>query len=339
MEDDSQNGSSFSLNKRQQDFDGQSFFPTFDFKVETYKPMIIPSYLQPGDRIRIISTAGKVNKDKVLPGIELLQDEGYEVIVGQHVFGKHFQYSGTDQQRASDFQEAIDDPVTKAIICARGGYGTIRIIEKTDFSALLKNPKWMVGFSDITVLHAVLNRLGMASIHGAMPGFFIENKKPTRSFFSLMELLYTGKSQHDLKSNPLNRAGISSGELVGGNLSLLYSLQGTPWQLETSGKILFIEDLSEYLYHLDRMMQNLKLSGQLKNLAGLVVGGFTDMKDNESPFGKSAYQIIMEAVQDYIFPVYFDFPAGHIPKNMPLVIGSKYQLEVSDQSHLIRQES
>ncbi len=299
--------------------------------------MIIPPYLKPGDRIRIVSPAGKVQKDKVLPGIELLLDEGYEVIVGKHVFDKHFQYAGTDQHRAIDLQEAINDPDTKAIVCARGGYGAVRILEKLDFSPLLKNPKWVVGFSDVTVLHSVLNKLGIASIHGAMPGFFIENKKPTRSFFSLMELLTSGKCQLEAKSHGLNRAGTCSGELVGGNLSLIYALQGIPYQLETSGKILLIEDLSEYLYHLDRMMQNLRLAGQLKNLAGLVVGGFTDMKDNDSPFGKSAQEIILEAVQDYHFPVCFDFPIGHIPKNMAVMFGSNYLLAVDENSRLTRQ--
>jgi len=298
--------------------------------------MVIPPFLKPGDRIRIVSPAGKVTKDKIGSGIELLQDEGYEVIIGKHVFDRNFQFAGTDTHRAADLQEAINDPVTKAIICARGGYGTVRIIEKTDFSALLKNPKWIVGFSDVTVLHSLLNNAGIASIHGVMPSFFIENKKPAKSFFSLMELLTSGRSNFNLKTNSLNRSGITSGELVGGNLSLIYSLQGTPWQLETAGKILFIEDLSEYLYHLDRMMQNLRLTGQLKNLAGLVVGGFTEMKDNDSPFGKTAFEIIQEAVHDYNFPVYYDFPAGHIPKNMSLMFGSNYKLEVSENCFLTR---
>lgn len=299
--------------------------------------MIIPPYLQPGDRIRIVSPAGKVQKDKVLPGIKLLQDEGYDVVVGKHVFDKHFQYAGTDLQRAADFQEAINDPDAKAIICARGGYGTVRIIEKIDFSPLLKNNKWIIGFSDITILHTVLNKLGLASIHGAMPGFFVENKKMTRSFLSLMELISTGKSQFDIKAHELNRCGTCTGELVGGNLSLIYSLQGTPWQLETRGKILIIEDLTEYFYHLDRMMQNLRLAGQLKDLAGLIVGGFTEMKDNDSPFGKTAYEIIMDAVQDYHFPVCFDFPAGHIPKNLALMLGSNYHLDIAGSCKLTRQ--
>jgi muramoyltetrapeptide carboxypeptidase len=299
--------------------------------------MIFPPFLKHGDHIRIVSPAGKAQKDKVLPGIELLKDEGYEVIIGKHVFGKHFQYAGTDQQRANDLQEAINDPETKAIICARGGYGTVRILEKLDFSPLLKNPKWLVGFSDVTVLHVVFQKLGIASIHGAMPGFFIDNKKPTRSFFSLMEILTSGKSQFEIGSNSLNRKGTCSGELVGGNLSLIYALQGTPYQLETSGKILLIEDLSEYLYHLDRMMQNLRFAGQLKNLAGLIVGGFTDMKDNDSPFGKTAHEIIFDAVKDYHFPVCLDFPVGHIPENLAVMLGGQYQLEVAEYSRLTHQ--
>lgn len=319
-------------------FDKQPFFATFENKITNSTPMIFPENLQKGDRIRIVAPAGKVQKDKVLPGIELLQDIGYEVLIGNHVFDRDFQYAGTDLQRASDLQEAISDPKTKAIICARGGYGSVRIIEKTDFVPLLKNPKWLVGFSDVTVLHSVLNKLGIASIHGAMPAFFTDKNKPSKSFLSLIELLSTGKSQFEIASHPLNRAGICSGELVGGNLSLLYSLQGTRWQTDTSGKILLLEDLSEYLYHLDRMMQNLRLARQLQNLAGLVVGGFTAMHDNESPFGKTAYEIIHEAIRDYHFPVCFDFPSGHIPKNMALMLGANYRLEPGNTCVLKRIE-
>lgn len=296
--------------------------------------MIIPSYLGPGDRIRIISPAGKVQKDKVFPGIELLMESGFEVVVGRHVLDQHFQYAGTDRQRISDFQEAIDDPETKAIVCARGGYGTIRIVDKIDFSPLLKSPKWLVGFSDITVFHAALNKLRLASVHGAMPGFFLENAKPTKSFFSLLEILTKGKCQTEVPGHLLNRKGNCSGELTGGNLSLIYSLQGTPLQLETAGKILLIEDISEYLYHLDRMMQNLRLSGLLSSLAGLVVGGFTEMKDNDSPFGKTAYEIIHDAVQDYNFPVCYDFPSGHLAKNLSLMLGGTYSLGVGETAKL-----
>ena len=298
--------------------------------------MIFPDNLQKGDRIRIVAPAGKVKRDTVILGLNLLEDFGFEVTIGNHVFDDHFQYAGTDHQRISDFQEAINDPQTKAIICARGGYGSIRIVGKLDFSPLLKNPKWLVGFSDITIFHSVLNQIGLASIHGTMPAFFLENNKPSNSLLSLIDILTTGKSSTEIESHPLNRMGKCTGELIGGNLSLLYCLQGTPWQMETKGKILLIEDVSEYLYHLDRMMQNLRLAGRLKNLAGLVVGGFTEIMDNECPFGKSAYEIIQEVVQDFDFPVCFDFPSGHTSKNLSLILGAKYRLEVAETCSLIR---
>lgn len=298
--------------------------------------MIFPPYLQMGDRIRIVAPAGKVAKEKVMPGIELLQEAGYEVLLGNHVFDRHFQYAGADYQRLADFQEAINDPLARVIICARGGYGSVRLVDKLDFSPLLSHPKWIAGFSDITLIHVLLNKLQMASVHGAMPAFYLDNKKPTKSFYSLLDALSHGRSQIEMESNEFNRPGRCDGELVGGNLSLIYSLQGTPWQLDTRGKILFLEDVSEYLYHLDRMMHNLRLSGALKNLAGLVLGGFTDMKDNESPFGKSTYEIIYDAVKEYDFPVCFDFPGGHMPKNLSLILGAPYSLQVGSQCILKR---
>lgn len=300
--------------------------------------MIFPDYLHMGDRIRIVAPAGKVAKDKVLPGITLLQEAGFEVVVGHHVFDRHFQYAGTDHHRLADFQEALNDPTTRAIICARGGYGSVRIIDKLDFSPLITHPKWIAGFSDVTLFHLVLNKLGFVSIHGAMPAFYLENHKPAKSFYSLLQALTLGRSHAEIEPHPLNRPGSCSGELVGGNLSLIYSLQGTPWQLDAKGKILFLEDVSEYLYHLDRMMHNLRLSGLLKDLSGLVLGGFSEMKDNDSPFGKSACEVILEAVHDYDFPVCFDFPAGHIPKNLSLIMGAQYSLEVGSKCVLKRND-
>lgn len=298
--------------------------------------MIFPEYLHKGDRIRIVAPAGKVTREKVLPGITLLQEAGYEVVMGNHVFDRHFQYAGTDPHRLADLQEAFNDPMTRAIICARGGYGSVRILDKLDFSPLLTHPKWMAGFSDVTLFHLVMNKLGIATVHGAMPAFYLENHKPTKSFYSLLQALTLGHSQSETEPHELNRPGNCSGELVGGNLSLVYSLQGSPWQLETKGKILFLEDVSEYLYHLDRMMHNLRLSGMLKNLSGLVLGGFSEMKDNDSPFGKTTCEVILEAVQDYDFPVCFDFPAGHISKNLSLIMGAHYSLEVGSKCVLKR---
>ena len=296
--------------------------------------MVIPPFLKSGNRIRIVSPAGKVSAEKVMPGIELFRQQGFEVLIGDHVFNEHFQYAGTDRERADDLQQAFNDRDTKAIVCARGGYGSVRLLEYLDFSVLKENPKWLVGFSDITVLHSVFNKLEIASIHGAMPGFYIQNKLPSESYFRLIDTLTGNPAFFNLEASQFNRNGNTSGQLVGGNLSLLYSLNGSDYDLHTEKKILFIEDLSEYLYHLDRMMMNLRISGKLEKLAGLLIGGFTEMKDNDSPFGKPVEEIITDAVRGYDYPVCFNFPAGHINENMPLILGAEYQLSVSSNCSL-----
>ncbi|MGQ7870164.1 S66 peptidase family protein [Sunxiuqinia sp. sy24] len=290
--------------------------------------MLKPDFLQAEDRIRIVAPAGKVVKEKILDGVNLLSQQGFEVITGDHVFNYCFQFAATDQNRLNDLQQALDDPHCKAIICARGGYGAIRLVDRIDLTAFRKHPKWLVGFSDITVLHARLQQEGFCSIHGAMPGFYLKDNQPTESFDKLIETLTGKHSAITVSSHPLNRAGQTSGSLVGGNLSILYSLMGTPLEPKTDGNILFIEDLSEYLYHLDRIMHSLKLAGKLKNLSGLILGGFTEMKDNDSPFGQTAPEIICDAVKDYHYPICFDFPAGHIDRNLPLVFGAKHHLSV-----------
>ncbi len=301
--------------------------------------MQIPPFLKSGDRIRVVSPAGKVLAEKVMSGIELLREHGFEVLVGEHFFTENFQYAGTDQQRAADLQLALDDPKTKAILCARGGYGSIRILEYLNFSEIKNNPKWLIGFSDITVLHSVFNKIGIASIHGPMPGFFVQEGQSSGSFLKLLDTV-TGKPLlYNFVAHPQNRNGQAVAQLVGGNLSLLYSLNGTPYDLEPNDKILFIEDISEYLYHIDRMMMNLRLSGKLEKLAGLVVGRFTEIKDSENPFGKSVPEIIMDAVKDYDFPVCFDFPAGHVSGNMPLVLGANYLLSVDSSCKLEMQNN
>lgn len=288
--------------------------------------MLKPAYLKEGDRIRVISPAGKVKEEKVQPGINLLRECGFEVIPGKHLFEKHFQFAGTDEQRLNDLQQALDDPDCQAIVCARGGYGTIRIADRLDFTAFCKHPKWLVGFSDITILHALLQRNGYCSIHGAMPAFYLNNGQPSESFIQLIKTLQGEHQVISCPSHPLNRTGQAKGQLTGGNLSILYSLLGTPFEPQTDGKILFIEDLSEYLYHLDRMMNSLKLAGKLKSLKGLIIGSFTEMKDNDSPFGQNVEEIILNAVKDYHFPVCFGIPAGHTDQNLPLVFGAEYEL-------------
>lgn len=290
--------------------------------------MLKPEFLKTGDRIRVVSPAGKVQKEKITPGNELLQKHGFEVITGRHVFGNHFQFAAKDEERLDDMQEALDDPECKAIICARGGYGSIRIAYQLDFSNFRKKPKWVVGFSDITVLHAMLQKEGVCSIHGTMPGFFLKDGQTTESFTELAKLLKGEIPKVVVPPNELNREGTSTAQMVGGNLSILYSLLGTPLDVQTEGKILFIEDLAEYLYHLDRMMYSLKLAGKLAKLKGLIVGSFTDMKDNGSPFGQTALEIIYSTIKEYNYPVCFDFPAGHTDRNLPLLLGEKHILTI-----------
>ncbi len=292
--------------------------------------MLQPPFLKAGDRIRIVSPAGKIDQKKINAGLHLLQEEGYEIVTGKSYAGSHFQYAATDEQRLADLQEALDDEDCKAIICARGGYGSIRIADKLDWSQFVQHPKWLVGFSDITVFHSMLQTQGFQSIHGPMPGFFLHDGQPAQSFNMLCDILKGENHSIEFKSHSLNRPGKAEGAMIGGNLSIVYSLLGTSFFPETNGKILFLEDLSEYLYHLDRMMNSLRLSGKLDGISALLVGQFTELKDNSSPFGKTIEEIILEAVSDYDFPVYFDCPSGHIDENMPLVFGHGYSITDSD---------
>lgn len=298
--------------------------------------MIIPKYLNPGDKIHIVSPAGKVKEQHVLPAVEWLKQQGYKVELGKHVFADHFQFAGTDNQRLEDLQNAIDDPETNVILCSRGGYGTVRIINQLKWDNFKKYPKWLAGFSDITILHICLNNLGVATIHGAMPRhFFDEKNHPTENLYSLLNALKGENTEYVTSFDQNNKTGDAKGRLVGGNLSIISSLQGTNYEIETDGKILFLEDIDEFLYHTDRMIHQLKLSGKLDNLAGLIVGDFTDMKDNESPFGKSIHKIISEAVEEFDYPVCFGFPAGHDKKNLALTFGRKWKLEVSEQKVIL----
>ncbi len=299
--------------------------------------MKIPQPIKSASKIRIVSPAGKVKEKLVLPAVKWLKKQGYKIELGKHIFAQYFQFAGNDTQRLEDLQTALDDPKTDVIICSRGGYGTIRIIDKLDFTEFKKHPKWLVGFSDITILHSILNNFGIATIHGAMPPFFFdENVEPNENLTSLMDLLTGKKISYQIEKNIKNRLGNTTAELVGGNLSIITSLLGTKYELETDGKILFIEEIDEYLYHIDRMMQQLKMAGKLDKLAGLVVGDFTDIKDNESPFGQTIEEIIMGAVKEYNFPVCFGFPAGHDKKNLALAFGKKWNLNVSQQTSTLK---
>jgi muramoyltetrapeptide carboxypeptidase len=262
--------------------------------------------------------------------IALLESWGLEVILGETVTASYHQFAGDDELRARDMQRFLDDDSIKAIIAARGGYGTIRIIDKLDFSHFAKNPKWLVGFSDITVLHShIWANYRLQTIHGQMP-VTIPDASAT-SLKTLKSALFGQAVAYDFKSHEENRAGNAEGILIGGNLTLLIAMLGSASDYSYDGKILFIEDVGEYLYSTDRMLRTLKRAGKLAKLAGLIVGGFTEVKDNDIPFGQSIEEIVMEVVQEYDYPVCFEFPAGHIPDNRALIFGRVLHLSV--QAH------
>jgi muramoyltetrapeptide carboxypeptidase len=290
--------------------------------------MITPPYLQKGDTVAILATARKHIVKSMQPTIDLLESWGLHVVIGKSIGLEENQLAGTDAQRAADLQEQLDNPNIKAIWCARGGYGTVRVVDLIDFTQFKKHPKWLVGFSDVTVLHNHLNTMGYKSIHGIMP---ISLAKATPEAIETLRLSLFGQPlQYAIDSHPMNRLGKASGELVGGNLSILYSLLGSPSAIDCKDKILYIEDLDEYLYHIDRMMMNLKRNGCLESLKGIIVGSMTDMKDNDIPWGKNALEIVQDVTKKYNIPMIFNFPAGHIHDNRALILGSNVTLEVTE---------
>lgn len=291
--------------------------------------LITPDFLKEGDSIGIISTARRVSEKEINPCEYIMESWGLRVIKGRHLFQADNQYAGTDKQRAKDLQNMLDDPGIKAILCARGGYGSTRILDILDFSNFIKNPKWLIGYSDITALHSHIHtNLNIQSIHGLMAINFVKDNKGVEG---LRKVLFGESIGYQISPSEFNREGNCKGIVVGGNLSLLYSLTGTSSNIQTEGKILFIEDLDEYLYHIDRMMMNLKRAGMLGNLAGLIVGGMTEMNDNNIPFGKNPCEIIFDAVAEFNYPVCFNFPAGHVEDNMPLILGGEAKVLVENE--------
>ena len=248
--------------------------------------MIIPPKLKVGDKIGIISTARKISLQELKPAIIILGSWGLEVTLGKNIFKKDNQFAGAVEQRSADLQSMVNNEDIKAILCARGGYGSVQIIDNINFSSLRKSPKWIVGFSDVTVLHSHLNNLGLATLHATMPINFATNTDT--AIESLKNVLFGNEKDIECNAHPFNKYGKVEADIVGGNLSILYSLLGSESDVNTDGKILLIEDLDEYLYHIDRMMMNLKRNGKLDNLKGMIVGGMSDMNDNDIPFGKTA---------------------------------------------------
>ena len=290
--------------------------------------MIVPEKIKIGDKIGIVSTARKISFHELYPAQEVLESWGLEVVFGNFLFEVDNQFAGTTEQRVIDFQNMINDDAISAILCARGGYGTVQIIDRIDFSNLYKSPKWIIGFSDITVLHSHLNRIGLATLHATMPINF--SKNTPQSLDSLYKAMFRIENSIVISSHKLNRLGKAEAEIVGGNLSIIYSLLGSSSDINTDYKILFLEDLDEYLYHIDRMIINIKRNGKFNNLQAMIIGGMSNMNDNDISFGKTAEEIISEHVKGYDFPICFGFPSGHIDDNRSIILGVRSVLEIHE---------
>lgn len=291
---------------------------------------LTPPYLKRGDTVAITCPAKKLPVE-IDNAVRLLESWDLKVILGETVHASWHQFAGSDELRAADLQRFLDDTSVKAIFAARGGYGTIRIIDRIDFSSFRNHPKWIIGFSDITILHSHIQALYKTeSIHGQMPLTIPDGSEI--SLETLRKALFNEKFEYSYESQVKNRDGKASGILMGGNLTLLMMMAGSVSEQDYSGKILFLEDVGEYLYSIDRMMWNLKRAGKLTDLKGLIVGAFTELKDNDIPFGQTAEQIIMEHVKEYDFPVCFNFPAGHIADNRALIFGRQVNLNIEGQS-------
>ena len=285
-------------------------------------------FLHQGSKIGIVAPARKVTPEEMQFAIDWLKEKGFVPIYDDRLFVEHHIFAGNDDFRASVFQEYLDNEQIEAIWLARGGYGSIRIIDQLDITKFLEHPKWIIGFSDTTVIHGKLSRLGIPSLHASMP-FYFANKTPEAKQ-SLLDALLGQPLHYVFPAYELNRVGQMEGEIVGGNLSVLYSMMGSNTFPELEDKILFIEEVDEYIYHIDRMMHALKCAGKLEHLKGLVVGGLTQIHDNSDPFGMTVEEVITEAVSDYDYPVCFGFPAGHFNDNRAVFFGLSSRLLVAD---------
>jgi muramoyltetrapeptide carboxypeptidase len=299
--------------------------------------MKIPPYLQKGDTIGIVAPAGYMPIEKMQACIETLDAWGYTVELGSTTHSESPNYfSGTDEERLQDLQRMMDDKKIKAILCARGGYGVSRIIDKLNFKKFRKHPKWVIGFSDITVLHShLLSNYKIASIHAPMAAAFNDGEEFNPYILSIKKALEGEKAMYETAVHTFNKIGSAKGILVGGNLCLLAHLLGTGSDIRSKKKILFLEDVGEYLYNIDRMFLQLKRAGKLDKLGGLIIGGFTDSKDTERPFGKTAEEIIYDQIKEYKFPICFGFPVSHEKENYALKIGLEYNLEVTKEKTIL----
>ncbi len=311
-------------------------FLLFTNFLQAQTKITMPEFLKKGDTVGILATARKIDLATLQPGIKLLESWGLHVVIGKTIGKEQDQLAGADWQRATDFQEMLDNPKIKAIWAAKGGYGTVRMVDRIDFTNFKKKPKWIVGFSDVTVLHSHINNMDIGTLHAIMA---ISAKTATpEAIESFRKALFGEKLEYHIPHHDFNKNGKASGELVGGNLSVLYSIQGSKSAVDMKGKILFLEDLDEYLYHIDRMMMNLKRNGSLDGVKGIIIGGMTSMNDNDIPWGKDALEIIQDIVKDYKIPVAYNFPAGHIKDNRALILGKTVTFEVNDKETVLKFE-
>ena len=293
--------------------------------------MIIPPYLEKNDLITIVAPSGKANPEYVLHSQSILESWGFRVELTEHVFTEYGRFAGTTDERLSDLQQALDNPENKAIFCARGGYGMVHLLENLSLKLLKKNPKWVIGYSDITALHAKLNNNGICSIHAPMSSHLAEDDGHDEASLYLKDLLFGKPTGYKIKTHALNKTGEAKGVLRGGNLSVLSALRGTPYDFSPRNTILFIEDVGEKPYHIERMMYNLRLGGVLQKISGLLVGQFSGCEEDES-MHKTIYESIADLISGYDFPVCFNFPAGHVKENFPLVCGKTVDLLVTEKT-------
>ncbi|MDG4715032.1 LD-carboxypeptidase [Winogradskyella sp. YYF002] len=297
--------------------------------------LIRPPYLKEGDTVAIVAPSGilKNREREVQQAVDLLKSWGLHATVGKHVFSKANHFAGTDEERCEDLQKAMDDPTISAIWCARGGYGTVRILDKLDYTKLKENPKWIIGYSDITALHNQLHNQGFESLHALMCVSLTKDISEVQESVDTFKAALFGKPEnYDLEGSKYNREGEAKGQLIGGNLTMLHTMLGSDTSIDTSGKILFIEEIGEYKYHIDRMLQSMKRAGYFENLKGLVVGDMSKLRKNTTLWGTSIEQLILDATADYDFPIAFNMPAGHEKDNRALVLGREVELKVGKES-------
>lgn len=297
--------------------------------------LIRPPYLQPGDLVAIVAPSGVlINEEKSIEeAVTLFKSWKLNVVPGEHLFNDNGHFAGTDEERAADFQKALDNPAVRAIWCARGGYGTVRILDRLNYDKFRAHPKWIVGYSDITALHNQLHNEGYESVHGFMCTNLDRDPEAIKISIATCKDVLFGKPVHyKIGGNDCNRPGKATGQLVGGNLTLLHTMLGSSTSIDTRGKILFIEEIGEYAYHIDRMLQSLKRAGYFEGCRGLIVGDISKVRENTTPFGRTIEEIILDVVADYDFPVMFGFPAGHEDENRALILGRTIELNVKKDS-------